>query len=123
MANYYNCTFHIQHFYSDGELENKIITPNNERPKELQTETALHLWKIAQDNEWVDSEYQPNAKLTQEQVALLADTFAKQLNLRRRWAYFERYWQVHNLRSSFDSAIGRQSLVPFYDDLLAKLKA
>jgi len=64
-------------------------------PAELCTPAAMRLWRIAQDQGWVDENLQPTMSLTK--AAILASVIADELKLKPRWLPFETWWQITDL--------------------------
>lgn len=76
------------------EMKNEA-EENSTLPKELRTEEAMKLWKIAQDAGYVDENFQPLVSRTQ--AALLANAMAKTLKIQKKWKVFETLWNRKNM--------------------------
>ena len=122
MATYMNCTFNIQNFYSDGDLENNVVPSDYESPLELNTPQAKDLWKIAQEKGWVDENMQLAPNMTKEQAAIIAERMGYKLGLKYRWKPFERLWDIAYLQSKFDRGVANENLKDFYDSACQAFK-
>ena len=118
MANYYNCTFNIQYFYSDGEIENQIKEQSNSISSVLQSEKALQLWAIAQKNGWIDENLQKVKEISWDKISLFANEFYGALGFNTvSWAPFEQLWKHKHLSSHFLRAYSNPNLQGFIDTL------
>ena len=94
MTSFNNCTFHIQNFYSDGEVRPNIANQTTDIPSELDTPKAKELWKIAQDKGWVDDTLYPLIPMSK--ASILAATISEKLVLVYKWKPFEILWNTQN---------------------------
>ena len=96
----------------DGEKGNE---EESQLPKELRTEEAMTLWKIAQDAGYVDENFQPLVSRTQ--AALLANTMAKTLKIQKKWKVFETLWHRKNMYRDYYKALCLQQSLAFQDKM------
>lgn len=86
-------------------------------PPELDTPQAHDLWRLAQEQGWVDERLRPKLP-SDNQAAVLADVMADALALSPRWASFERLWGIKDLVHKHSQA----KLCAYYGELRDKIK-
>lgn len=86
-------------------------------PPELDTPQARDLWRLAQEQGWVDERLRPKLP-SDNQAAVLADVMADALALSPRWAPFERLWGIKDLVHKHSQA----KLCGYYEKLRGDMK-
>lgn len=113
---------HVENQYFYDESHTHQVPPRvgrkaepGELPEVLSTEAAMRLWQKAQEAGWIDANYQPLISRTQS--ALLAETMARRLGIRKKWKTFETLWNKKNMRSDYNLALSQQQTLDFQDEL------
>ena len=115
-----------RHFLDDEAEEAEEATPcaahrggpaEEAIPPELDTPQAHDLWRLAQEQGWVDERLRPKLP-SDNQAAVLADVMADALALSPRWAPFERLWGIKDLVHKHSQA----KLCAYYDKLRSDMK-
>ncbi len=120
MTEFNNYTFHIQNFYSDGEMAREINHQMNNIPTELDTPKAKELWKIAQDKGWVDDTLYPLIPMSK--ASILAATISEKLVLVYKWKPFEILWNTQNLKAYHNNAMAALSSKEILEEITTAYK-
>ena len=71
-------------------------------PDVLSTPEAMRLWRIAQEQGWVDEHLQPRLDMTK--ATILASVMADELCLKPRWKPFEMWWKISDMSTRLTRA-------------------
>ena len=86
-----------------------------DRPPELCTPFAMRIWKLLQEDEKVDENYQPLVSRTK--AAVMAGWFFTQLDMDIQWPLFEKLWDRKSMRSDHSKAMKQKNTAEFQDEL------
>lgn len=106
-----------QNVYVERRQEPIKINGPQILPNELNTETAMIIWRKAQDAGYIDENYQP--LLSRTLAALLAHIMAERLKIKEKWKVFETLWQRKNMYRDYYKALNLQQSLTFQDSLKA----
>ena len=84
-------------------------------PPELCTPFSMRIWKLLQEIEKVDENYQPLVSRTK--AAVMAGWFFTQLDMDIQWPLFEKLWDRKSMRSDHSKAMKQKNTAEFQDEL------
>lgn len=84
-------------------------------PPELCTPFSMRIWKLLQEEEIVDENYQPLVSRTE--AAVMAGWFFTQLDMKIQWPLFEKLWHRESMRSDHSKGMKQKKTSDFQDRL------
>lgn len=86
-------------------------------PMELQTDKAIALLLLCQNEDWLDNAFLPTGKLGRWECALLANELSNELGIKHKWKVFESLWNIRGMSSDWNKAYGASSSCEFIDSV------
>lgn len=89
-------------YYEDNELSKtddnrqKDTDQTLQLPQKLNTPEAVKIWKKAQEAGLVDDNFQWTGE-NEAESALFAECFSKALNIKHKWKFFNKLWNISDL--------------------------
>lgn len=80
----------------DDNRQNDDDEQTPQLPQKLNTTEAMRIWKKAQEAGLVDDNFQWTGE-NEAESALFAECFSKALNIRHKWKFFNRLWNISDL--------------------------
>ena len=96
-----------------------LLLDPSEIPEPLRSRRAMSLWHRLWNARLVDGYLKP--LVSRRRAALIADEMSRLLQLKQRWIFFERLWNMRNLRGDCNKAYSSPSLNAMLDPILKAL--
>ena len=79
----------------------------------LMQPAAMVLWEKLQRAGYINQDLKPTRKLSNPQLAIIADEFCAKMDMKTKWTTFEKLWNKKNIRGYNSRALNQESSYPF----------